>query len=93
MSGMESQLLTPGLLRDLQSLNLRFLDLLGAASRTGNETGLVHGLPALLAARIGAMDSNQLREIAACPSPRPGWRNTHRVCRPSVSIASCRSLK
>ena len=67
MSGMERQLLTPGLLRDLQSLNLRFLDLLGAASCTGNETGLVHGLPAPLAARIGAMDSNQLREIAACP--------------------------
>ncbi len=67
MSVTESQLLPPGLLRDLQSLNFRFLQVLCDQSRDGEDTAAVMGLPATLVARLAVLDEDQLREISACP--------------------------
>ena len=67
MSATNAQLLPPGLLRDLQSLNLRFLHVLCRATRENDGAAAVHGLPATLAVRLAELDEGQLREISACP--------------------------
>lgn len=67
MSATNAQLLPPGLLRDLQSLNLRFLYVLCRATRENDGAAAVHGLPATLAVRLAELDEGQLREISACP--------------------------
>ncbi len=67
MSVTESQLLSSSLLRDLQSLNLRFLQSLSGLSPQRGDTAPVLGLPAALVARLAMLDDDQLREISACP--------------------------
>lgn len=67
MPGMENPLLTPGLIRDLHSLNLRFLRYVGGGRSGTTVNPTASGLSAGLVERIGALDVTQLREVAACP--------------------------
>jgi hypothetical protein len=59
--------LNPAVLRDLQSLNFRYLELLARAGLgAAPDTDRVLGLPVAVARRLGALDGQQRLDIAAC---------------------------
>ena len=74
MSATNAQLLPPGLLRDLQSLNLRFLDVLCRAARENDGAAAVHGLPATLAVRLAELDEG------------PGPASVDEMCRMAAEL-------